>query len=556
MSQILFQMIKDNDLLRVLYTDHLEKYSENVRHFCISLHFYSPRAYNYLRKIFNNHLPHPKTIQKWYAHSDVRGDPGIHEDHMNKLKSIAAEFKERNNRELLCSLVFDEINIRQQIFWSMQQFCFDGYTNYERDHEHRTIAKQAIAFILNGIDISLEFPVAYFFIDTLKATERRHLLQDIITAVTECNVIVTNVTFDGYAPNFLMCEMFGANLNVFSSDFQPFFLNPISNRKIFIFLDPCHMEKLLRNALGTKKVFYYGQNNKIEWRFIESLYNFSKANGMSTHKLTKKHIQWERNSMNVAIACQTFSESVAAAMEYLAKQNHPEFVGSEATVKFIRNINSLFDIFNTKNPSHMNILKRPLCPENHRIIINFFQSIEAYFKEIKFDDEQYVRKKSGKQSEVKSRKMFILKSRRKVGFRGFLISMKSLSLMYDQYVQEEQLLKNIPTYFILQDVIEMFFGRIRSCCGYNSNPNVNQFKGSYRKVVNNMKIDISQHSNCRIFDSDLPPSIYHTNILSVSSRRATVNSKDYEEIYEEQQNIILNEAARMNDIRTADHLIK
>lgn len=101
----------------------------------------------------------------------------------------------------------------------------------------------------------------------------------------------------------------------------------------------------------------------------------------------------------------------------------------------------------------------------------------------------------------------------------------------------------------------MFFGRIRSCCGYNSNPNVNQFKGAYRKVMNNMRVDISEHSNCRIFDSDLPPSIYHTNILSVSSRRATVTVKDYEEIYEEQQNIILNEAAKMNEIQAADYLV-
>lgn len=56
-----------------------------------------------------------------------------------------------------------------------------------------------------------------------------------------------------------------------------------------------------------------------------------------------------------------------------------------------------------------------------------------------------------------------------------------------------------------------------------------------------MKADISEHSNCRIFDSDLPPSIHHTNILIVSLDGATVTLKDYEEIYEDR-------SARMNDI--------
>lgn len=245
-------MIKDNDLLRVLYCgiDHREKYSGRIRHFCLSLHFYSPRAYDFMRKAFNNHLPHPKTIQKWYTYSDGNGDAGIHKSHMNKLKEIAAEFKEKNSREMVCSLVFDEMNIRQQVFWSLQQFNFDGYINHQEnsDQEHKSIAKQAIAFILNGIDTSVEFPVAYFFIDSLKATQRRNLLNDIIIAVTECGVIIANVTFDGYSPNIPMCEMFGANLNIFSPDFQPFFFNSINNRKIYIFLDPCHMEKLLRSG--------------------------------------------------------------------------------------------------------------------------------------------------------------------------------------------------------------------------------------------------------------------------------------------------------------------
>lgn len=65
----------------------------------------------------------------------------------------------------------------------------------------------------------------------------------------------------------------------------------------------------------------------------------------------------------------------------------------------------------------------------------------------------------------------------------------------------------IPTYYLLQDVIETFFGKIRSRCGFNNNPNVDQFKGAYRTLLANLETISSDKSNCRIveaLDSDSP----------------------------------------------------
>ena len=55
--------------------------------------------------------------------------------------------------------------------------------------------------------------------------------------------------------------------------------------------------------------------------------------------------------MKVNWAAQTFSASVADAIEYSNKTlNHKQFEGSEATVHFIRIIDRLFDILNSRNP--------------------------------------------------------------------------------------------------------------------------------------------------------------------------------------------------------------
>ena len=60
-------------------------------------------------------------------------------------------------------------------------------------------------------------------------------------------------------------------------------------------------------------------------------------------------MQWKRHKMNVKIAAQTLSRSVADAIEYLMHCNLPSFAGAEGTICFIRNIDRLFDLLNSKN---------------------------------------------------------------------------------------------------------------------------------------------------------------------------------------------------------------
>lgn len=124
----------------------------------------------------------------------------------------------------------------------------------------------------------------------------------------------------------------------------------------------------------------------------------------------------------------------------------------------------------------------------------------------------------------------ILQTVHKVGFRGFIIDMLSLKLMFEEYVEKKQIIINIPTYNLLQDPIEMMFGRIRSCNGHNNNPNVIQFQGAYRRIQTNMRLDLSLESNCRMFDMQLPENLFYSNIYFISSKRATVvmNSSKYE----------------------------
>ena len=50
------------------------------------------------------------------------------------------------------------------------------------------------------------------------------------------------------------------------------------------------------------------------------------------NKLSKGHIEFQRQKMNVKVAAQTLSSSVADAIEYLMNSDHPNFANAGGTL--------------------------------------------------------------------------------------------------------------------------------------------------------------------------------------------------------------------------------
>lgn len=333
--------------------------------------------------------------------------------------------------------------------------------------DRKIIAKQAIVFLLNGIDVHFEYPIAYYFIHELDQHQRKELLTEAISMVTRCGIKLISITCDGHPANIPALTMLGANLKInlatTNEEFRPYIDNPISQEPIYVILDPCHMEKCIRNRWATCKVFYDSNGNRIEWRYIEALYEYSWKNDFRPHKLTEKHIQWKRNSMNVSLAVQTFSEAVASSIEFLQSQNVPEFQGAAATIDFIRRMNTLFDVFNSRHSSHHNIFKQRMSIQNKRVIYDLFNDSIQFFKLLKTDVHYYeARKKQEKGDEKKKEKLIvrteimpILNTIHKVGFLAFIADMQSLMKIFETYVEEGLINTSIATYNLLQDPLEM-----------------------------------------------------------------------------------------------------
>lgn len=323
-----------------------EKFPESVRAFALTLHFHSPGGYEYVRHRFNDNLPSPVTLKKWYSLSKSNGKPGFCDDSLLVLKNVAENFN-ANGQQLICTLSFDEMAIRKHVQWSDPEKKFFGRISYgsRTAGDNFEVAKNAIVFMVNGLNDDFHIPVVFHFIRELNAAERVCLLTEVITKISALNIKIEGVIFDGLSANISMCKLMGASFD--KKDFRPYFVCPNTSNKIYVFLDVVHMLKLVRNTLGRSKILYDDNDQKVEWKYFEELERFRSEDGYTlTHKLTKKHIQWYRAPMRVHLATETLSNSVADSMEFLMLKGKKEFADAAATTRFIRIFNNIFDILN------------------------------------------------------------------------------------------------------------------------------------------------------------------------------------------------------------------
>lgn len=113
--------------------------------------------------------------------------------------------------------------------------------------------------------------------------------------------------------------------------------------------------------LGNHGILFDENDEKIEWKYFFDLQEISKDGNLLTHKLTRKHTkEFKRNKINVRLAAETYSTSVADSFKILRDKGHAQFVHSYPTEKFTRRIDKMFDILNSRDTRHTNIYKRHL----------------------------------------------------------------------------------------------------------------------------------------------------------------------------------------------------
>lgn len=152
---------------------------------------------------------------------------------------------------------------------------------------------------------------------------------------------------------------------------------------VSLMLDPPHMLKLVRNTLGDKKQLIDSDGNTVSWHYIEELHRLQEKEGLHLAiKLRANHINWVKNKMKVSLAIQLFSNSVADALEETSALEIKAFWGCCANVKFIRLMNRLFDIMNSRSMAQSG-WKKPISVLNYGEIYHFLTEARRYILVLK-----------------------------------------------------------------------------------------------------------------------------------------------------------------------------
>lgn len=427
-----------------------KRFPQELKTFALHLNFFAPKAYKYVKETFDTCLPHPRKISSLYQNSNYY--PGFTSQAFLSITHVAAT---RIRRKFVCNIVLDELQIRkQQIEWDHSHSKSFGFVNFGDDKSENNIqATKILMFMVVCLNGSWKIPVGYFPVASINAEQKKNLLLHCIQNLKTTGVQIAGVTFDGTRENFAMSTLLGCDL--FSIQDEYYFETDYNDDKFVIYPDPVQMLKLVRNCLAEHSVFLIG-SEKIEWKYIVFLQNLQENENLNLgNKSKKSRIYFKSQRMKVKLAIQTFSKSLADAIDYCRDVlKIEEFKNSHTTADFIRNINDIFDIINSREKTAMNKDNyyeiAQLCNEN----VEYLQSLQL---------------QNG---------CHIINSNRKNGFVGLIVCLQNLKTIYDRFIATN-VLPSIPTYKLNQNHLSSIKIRL----GYNNNPTVKQFFATYKQFV-------------------------------------------------------------------------
>ncbi|KAL5239218.1 hypothetical protein ACI65C_006628 [Semiaphis heraclei] len=230
-------------------------------------------------------------------------------------------------------------------------------------------------------------------------------------------------------------------------------VNP--ERKLWFASDFPHLIKNLKSRIINSKTLQVpkGVVDLFHWKAVVKA--DSKLQIKVCSKLTQDHIQPRHfQTMNVRMAFQFFSGSVAAAMEYY-KDSIPDLAKCEATISFIKQINQVIDAMNSQLPK--NALRPDPESIHNRVLTNFLTYLD-------------------KCEQVDANPQQKLTTSTALGLKVTIRT--ALELM--QYLSEEVGYHYLMTRRINQNSLEHCFGSTRDACGSGTHPDSLMFIQVYR----------------------------------------------------------------------------
>lgn len=501
------------------------RFHPKVEEFASHFVHLSLRGYEFLRdSIGKQHLPHTRSIRRWSSSNN--GLPGLTKANIELLAENIKIFETQNIEPVFC-LVFDEMNIKSGIRYVPSDDKIYGHVDFGNVKENNSdtgdavdsekkIAKNALFFLINGINVELRLPVGYILIERLTGGQKAEILkQVIVTLHNEGNGKIKVVTFDGDPAHFAMATHLGGSFKVDDSGKVNTSIKIEGIDWIIeLLLDPNHIMKLCRNHLEAKQELFIDRplteifreselreilgdfytkeienqlkndskdQRKIQWKHLIELHMFQEAAQIrDDNKITKHHVSFRSKIMNVRLCAQTLHDKTGnSLLKYEFDGKLASFFGSIYLAIFFKIFHRFFSIFNSTRIDGEG-WKASVAFDNVGQILDLLDSMELLIKSLRLKDETPV-----------------INAKCKTGFVGILVSVNVLRNLCKEYI-ESGIWESIPLYMLSQDLIEMFFGFLRIRLGCNDNPDAYTLSCLYKNVLGMKMMVINPKGNCTI----------------------------------------------------------
>ena len=429
-------------------------------------------------------MPNQSLIKKWS--SSFKSEPGFMVEAFTSLSDMISASPINKD----CCLIIDAMSIQKQILSDAENDQYSGFVDHGdkvQNDKSTKLASEALVFLLVGTRSTWKCPIAYFLADKMSAKDQAKFVSTSLEKAAKAGLKVWSVTADGTAVNLRTFELLGCNFDDSYDRMTTSIIHPTAGENVFITPDPCHMLKLARNALAHLGTIVDGDGNLIRWHHIEELQKLQEVEGLNIgNKLSSNHLKFQKHKMNVRVAAQTLSSSVANAIEFLDKSSQLlTFCDSHGTVKFIRTIDRVFDMLNSRNPIAKGF-KTPLRPNSKDTWEESFMSPANYLLSLK----THTPEGTGQLLSTSQRKTFVI---------GFVACIKStISMATEMFSLPTNPLKYLLTYKFSQDHVELLFSCIRSRGGWNNNLSVFQLNYAIQKMLMRNAITASKYATVLI----------------------------------------------------------
>ena len=445
------------------------KWSSKDKSNALSIYHSSPKTYRLLQKQFT--LPSIKTLNRTMKNIDIY--PGFSKQVLDAFKIKVSNMTPKDK---LCALVFDEIALKHTLSYNNQKDFIEGYEDYGDDRiiDCDSPADHATVFVARGLVPKWKQPFGYILTSsTIKADILKDLLIKALSNLKATGVIVKVVICDQGSNNRAVLPKLGV------SETNPFFIH--EEQKVFFLMDPPHLIKSVRNNL--KNYDFVTSEGEVSWKVIKDFFerDLTTRTRMAP-KLTSKHINVPPFSkMAVYLATQVLSKSVANGIAWCVDFGiFPE--SYMATSNFIKQIDDLFDVFNSFGDITKAKYRIPITKNS--IHIPFLKSSLVWLKELK-----YIKRKPD--GSVKK----VLPATKLPCFRGWIQSINALLLLVDDILSED--IPSLCTNRLNQDCVENMFSIVRGKGGHRDNPCPAEFRFAFRQIMVDRLLSVSEYSNCK-----------------------------------------------------------